>query len=103
MGYDFTRNQALISAKEMSTTSLISVERQRPNYYHKTRRGLSYVTILVSSDPESEKLVYHDSSSATSSWDSDVSVGDIFKSHSVNMVSTSHLEDDGEGTLNLKN
>ena len=34
-----------------------------------------------------------------SSWDSDVSVGDIFEGLSVNMVSTSHLEDDREDTF----
>ena len=32
-------------------------------------------------------------------WDSDVSVGYIFKSLSVNIVSASHLEDDGEDTF----
>ena len=53
----------------------------------------------VSSEFESEEEVYHVSSSTTSSWDSDVSSGDIFGSFSVNMVSTSHLEDDGENTL----
>ena len=47
---------------------------------------------LVLSDPKSEEEVYHDRSSATSSWDSDVSVIAIFKSLSVNMVSASHLE-----------
>jgi len=53
----------------------------------------------VSSDSESEEEVYPDSSSATSSWDSDVSVGDIFESLLVNIVSTSHFEDDGEDTF----
>ena len=70
-----------------------------PEYYYKTRRGLSYVSTPVSSDSEFEKEVYHDSSSTTSSWDSDDSVGNIFESLSVNMVSTSHLEDDREDTF----
>jgi len=34
-----------------------------------------------------------------SSWDSDISVGDIFESLSENMVSTSHLKDDREDTF----
>jgi len=52
----------------------------------------------ISSDSESEEEVYHDSST-TSSWGSDISTGDIFGSLSVNMVLTSHLEDDGEDTF----
>ena len=83
----------------MSIASFIYIEGKDPDYYHKTRRGLSYVSISVSSDSESEEEVYHDSSSATSSWDSDVSIGDIFGSLSVNLVSTSHLEDDREDTF----
>jgi len=70
-----------------------------PDYYHKTWKGLGYVTISVSSDFKSEKEVYHGSSSAMSSWDPDVSVGDIFESLFVNMVSASHLEDDKEDTF----
>jgi len=65
--------------------------------------GLSYVSMPVSSDPESEKEVYHDSSSATSSWDSNVSISGIFGSLLVNMVLISHLKDDGENTFELKN
>ena len=53
----------------------------------------------VLSGPESEKEVYRDNSSETSSWDSDVSIGDIFRSLSVNMVSTSHVGDDEEDTF----
>ena len=52
----------------------------------------------VSSDPESEKEVYHDSSSTTSLWDSDGGISDIFRSL-VNMASTSHVEDDREDTF----
>jgi len=56
----------------------------------------------VPSDPESEKEVYHDSSSATSSWDSDVSIDDIFRSLSMNMISANHLKDDGKDTFDPK-
>ena len=69
-----------------------------PDYYHKTRRGLGYVSMLISSDSESEE-VYHDNSSTTSSWDSDVSVRGIFESLWVNMILASHLEDDEEDTF----
>jgi len=57
------------------------------------------VSTLISSNLESEEEVYHDHSSATSSWDSDVSVGAIFKSLSVNMVSASHLDNEDEDTV----
>jgi len=35
---------------------------------------------------------------ARSPWDSEVSIGDIFESLSVNMISTSHLKDNKEDT-----
>ena len=56
----------------------------------------------MSSDSESEEEVYHDTSSAISLWNSDVSVGVIFESLSVNMVSASHLEDDGEDIIEFE-
>ena len=83
----------------MNTTSFVCTERQRPDYYQKTRRKLGYISTPVSSNPKSEKEVDHDSSLATSPWDSDVSIGNIFRSLSVNMVSSSHVEDDGEDTF----
>ena len=43
---------------------------------------------------ESEESLYHDHSSDMSSWESDISVGTIFKDLSVNMVSTSHMKDE---------
>ena len=64
--------------------------------------GLGYVFTLVSLDPESEKEVCHDNSLATSSWDSDISIGDIFWSLSMNMASISHVEDDREDTFQSK-
>ena len=48
----------------------------------------------VSSYPKFEKWDHHNHSLGTSLWDSDVNVGAIFKSLSVNMVSTSHLENE---------
>ena len=100
MEYDFTKELGLNFDKEKRALLRSFVPKGKdPDYYHKTRRGLGYVSTLVSSYLKSEKEVYHDSSSATSLWDSDVSVGDIFESLPVNMVSTSHLEDNGEDTF----
>ena len=45
---------------------------------------------------ESKGSLYHNHLSDTSSWESDVSVGDIFKDLSVNMALTSHLKDGDE-------
>ena len=67
-----------------------------PDYYHQTRRGLDYVSTLILSAFESEESLFHNHSSSTSSWESDVSDGNIFKELSVNMVSTSHPEDGDE-------
>ena len=50
----------------------------------------------ISSDFESKDSLYHDHSSSTSSWESDVSVGDIFKDLSVNMVSRGHPKDENK-------
>jgi len=100
MGYDFVKKSGLNFGKEKWALLYSFVPKGKdPDYYHKTQRGLDYVSTPVSSDPESEEEVYHDSSSAISSWDSDVKVGDIFKSFSDNKVSASHFEDDGEDTL----
>jgi len=54
------------------------------------------VSTLTPSASESEGLLYHNHSSGMSSWESDVSVGNIFKDPSVNMVSASHPEDGDE-------
>ena len=67
-----------------------------PDYYHQTRRDLGYVSTLIPSASESEESLYYSHSSDTSSLKSDVSVGNIFKELSVNMISTSHLEDGDE-------
>ena len=89
IGYDLTKGLGLNfgKAKRALLCSFIPKGKEA-DYYHKTRRGLGYITTPVSSDSESKEEVYHDSSSVISSWDSDVSIGDIFESLSVNMVST---------------
>ena len=94
------KDRALISAKESEHYFVHLYQKAKtPDYYHKTRRGLGYLCMPVLSDSESDEEVYCDSSSATSSWDSNVSVGGIFESLLVNMISTKHLEDDGEDTF----
>ena len=55
----------------------------------------------IPSTSESEESSYHDHSSGTSSWESDVSVGNIFKDLSINMISTSHPEDGDEEVIQL--
>jgi len=103
MGYDFTKESSVNFGKGKRALFRSFVPKGKDlDYYHKTRRGLGYVSTPVSLDPESEKEVYLDSSSATSSWHSNVSIGDIFESFSVNMVSTSHVEDDREDTFKFE-
>ena len=52
-----------------------------------------YVSPPMLSASGSEELLYHNYSSGTSSWESYVSVGNLFGELSVYMVSASHLED----------
>ena len=65
------KDRALIGQRKVNSLRPFVPKGKDPDYYHKIRRGLGYVSMLVSSDSESEE-VYHDNSSATSSWDSDV-------------------------------
>jgi len=100
MGYDLTKGPGLNFSKRKWALLHSFVPKGKDfDYYHRTRRWLGFVSILVSSDSESEEEVYHDSLSTISSWDSNVSVGVIFESLSVNMVSASHLEDDGKDII----
>jgi len=97
MGYDLTSDPDLNFGKGRQTLlQSFAPKGKAPDYYHQTRRGLSYVATPILSASESEELLYHNHSSGTSLWELDVSVGDIFKDFSVNMVSTSHPEDGDE-------
>jgi len=61
------------------------------NYYDKTHRGLGYVTPPTQfQSKRDESLPSHSSSS--SEWETDVSVGVIFKNLFVNMTSINQLE-----------
>jgi len=56
MGYDFTKESGLNFSKRKRVLLRSFVPKGKdPDYYHKTRRGLGYVSTLVSSDLESEK------------------------------------------------
>ena len=97
MGYDLTSRPGLNFGKGRRTLLRSFVpEGKAPDYYHQTRRGLGYVSTPAPSASDSGGSSGHSYSSGTSSWESDVSVGNIFRELSVNMVSTGHLEDGDE-------
>ena len=97
MGYDLTNGLGLNFDKGRRTLLRSFVPKGKtPDYYHQTRRGLGYVSTLIPLASGSGESLYHDYSSGTASWESDISVGNIFRELSVNMVSTSHLEDGDE-------
>jgi len=68
-----------------------NVQGKPTNYYDKTHKGLGYLTppALFQSEKE-ESLPSH--SSIPSEWESDVSVGLLFKKLSVNMTSINQLK-----------
>jgi len=97
MAYDLTNGPDLNFGKGRRTLLRSFVPKGKaPNYYHRTRRGLGYVSTPILLAFESEESLYHNHSSGMSSWESDVSVSYMFKDLSVNMVSTSHPEDEDE-------
>ena len=61
------------------------------NYYNKIRRGLRYITSPAQSQSEGDESLLSRSSSS-SEWESDVSVGVLFKNFFVNMTSIIQLE-----------
>ena len=94
MGYDLTNSPGLNFGKGRRTLLRSFIPKGKtPSYYHRTRGGFGYVATPIPSASKSEGSLCHNHSSGTSSWESDVSVGNIFEELSVNMVSTSHLED----------
>jgi len=94
MGYDLTSGPGLNFGKGRRTLLRFFIPKGKaPDYYHRTRKGLGYVSTPILLASESEESLYHDHSSGTSLWESEVSVGNIFKDLSVNMVSTRHPKD----------
>ena len=61
------------------------------NYYNKTHRELGYVTSPTLLQFEDDKSI-QSLSTTSSEWESDVSVGMLFKNLSVNMTSIDQLE-----------
>ena len=97
MGYDLTSGLGLNFDKGRRILLRSFVPKGKaPDYYHRTRKGLGYESTPIPSASESEESLYLKHSSGISSWESDVSVGNIFKDLSVNMVSTSRPEDGDE-------
>ena len=100
MEYDLTNGPGLNFGKGRRTLLPSFIPKGKtPDYYHRTRRGLGYVSTPIPSASESEESLYHNYSSGMSSWESDVSVSNLFGELSVNMISTSHLEDGDEETI----
>ena len=68
MGYDLANGPGLNFGKGRRTLLRSFVPKGKtPDYYHRTRRGLGYVSTPIPSASESEKLLYHNYSSGTSS------------------------------------
>jgi len=102
MRYDLTDGPGLNFGKGRRTLLRSFVPKGKtPDYYHRTRRRFGYVSTPISSASEHEELLYHYRSLGTSSWESDVSVSNIFKEFSINMVSTSHPEDGDKKMIHL--
>ena len=96
IGYGLTGGSGLNFGKGRRILLRSFVPKEKaPDYYQRTYRGLGYVSTPIPSASESEESLYHNHSSGTSSWESDVSIN-IFKDLSVNMISTSHPEDGDE-------
>jgi len=94
MGYSLQRGNGLNFRKGRRGFLRNFVPKGKPaNYYDKTRRGLGYVKPPPSTSVRSKANRPIPSRSASSSeWESDVCVGTMFKSLSVNMTSSSQLE-----------
>ena len=60
MGYDLTNGPGLNFGKERRTLLRSFVPKEKaPDYYHRTRRGLGYVSTLTPLASKSEGLLYH--------------------------------------------
>jgi hypothetical protein len=100
MGYDLNRKPGLNFGKGKRTPLWYQLVRDKsPGYYQQHHRGLGYVTTPTSSDCEQDECTVSCHSSETSSWDSDTSIGDAFRTLSVNMVAVNHLEVETEDQI----
>jgi len=94
MGYNLQRGNDLNFRKGKRGFLRNFVPKGKPtNYYDKTRRELGYVIPTPPATVQSEDSKPIPSHSASSfEWDSNVSVGMVFKVLTVNMTSSSQLE-----------
>ena len=101
MGYNLRQGDGLNFGKGRRIPLKPFVPKGKPpNYYDRTRRGLGYVTPLEQSESEDESISpTRSQSSSSSGWESNVSVGLVFKNLSVNMTSASHIEEGEEDQL----
>ena len=94
MGYNLQHGKDLNFEKGRCGFLRNFVPKGKPaNNYDNTHRGLGYITPtpLATVQFEDNKLIPSHSASS-SEWDSDVSVGTVFKELTVNMTSSSQLE-----------
>ena len=92
MVYNLQRGNGLNFRKGRRNFLRNFVPKGKPtNYYDNTRRGLGYVTPTLPTTvrPKDNKPIPSRSASS-SEWDSDVSVGTLFKELTVNMTSSSN-------------
>ena len=94
MGYNLKHGEGLNFRKGRCSLLRNFVPKGKPaNFYDNTRRGLGYVTPTSSATvqvKDDEPIPSHSASS--SEWDSNVSIGGMFKNLTANMTSSSQLE-----------
>lgn len=99
--YDFKSKPRLNFRKRRRTIPLAKVPKgKHVDYYNKTKRGLGYVTLISSEyEPEFVESFFKDHSFDNFSWDFDTSVGTLFTSRSVNMLSAGQREDEKKDAM----
>ena len=94
MGYNLNRGGGLNFGKGRCMPLQSFVPKGKPpNYYDHTRRELGYVTLPLQLKPESDGSLPSQFLDP-SSWDSDCSMGVVFKKLFANMTSISQTEQD---------
>jgi len=92
IGYNLQRGKGLNFEKERRGLLRTSVPKGKPaNYYDKTRRGLGYVTPPTPLSSKEDKS-FPSYSSTSFEWESNVSVGVLFKDLFVKIPSIDQLE-----------
>jgi hypothetical protein len=90
MGYDTHKGEGLNFNRGRRTP----LQPFEPRGFRK-RRGVGYVTPPLQGESEDD-ISPKSQSSGSTAWESNVSIGNIFRDLSVNMTLLSHLEDDGK-------